>query len=87
MEHPGMNDAGIDGVNEPVGLICTSTITPEVVLKNYGENPLTSVTITYDLDGVTGPFVYNWTGNLPLPRNRSGVLPSFTAPYGSTPST
>ncbi|MBK8340471.1 MAG: T9SS type A sorting domain-containing protein [Flavobacteriales bacterium] len=83
MEHPGMNDAGIIGVNDPVGLICTSTITPEVVLKNYGENPLTSVTITYDLDGLTGPFVFNWTGNLPFLGSEVVTLPSFTAPYGS----
>ncbi|MBK6752543.1 MAG: hypothetical protein IPG69_02920 [Flavobacteriales bacterium] len=83
LEHPGMDDAGITAVNAPSGLVCTSTISPEVVLKNYGENPLTSVTITYDLDGLTGPFTYNWTGNLPFLGTEVVSLPSFVAPYGN----
>ncbi|MBK6752559.1 MAG: hypothetical protein IPG69_03000 [Flavobacteriales bacterium] len=83
VEHPGMDDAGITGVNAPVGLVCTSLMEPKVILTNFGENTLTSVTITYDLDGVTGPFSYVWTGTLPYLASEEVSLPSFIAPYGN----
>ena len=84
VEHPGRNDAGVTAINAPTGLVCTSFLEPEVVLTNFGENTLTSVNIVYDLDGgLTGPFVYNWTGSLPYLGTEVVQLPGFTAPYGT----
>jgi hypothetical protein len=42
--------------------VCT---TPVIRIKNTGSTPLTSLTITYGMNGAT-PSVYNWTGNLPF---------------------
>jgi hypothetical protein len=42
---------------------CDFTITPEIELINLGNNPITSITISYDVDGGT-PTTINWTGNL-----------------------
>lgn len=60
---PANDDAGISAVITPSGNICSSNITPEVTLKNFGANNLTSATINYDVDGGTNN-TYNWTGNL-----------------------
>ncbi|MCB0793006.1 MAG: proprotein convertase P-domain-containing protein, partial [Flavobacteriales bacterium] len=82
VQHPGLNDAGISLVNDPeAGLLCTSSITPQVELTNYGENTLTSVEIHYDMDGLN-PQVYNWTGNLPYQGTEIVDLPAFISPYG-----
>jgi hypothetical protein len=56
-------DAGISAIIQPSGAICASTIAPQVTLKNFGLNTLTSVTINYQVDGGTIN-TYNWTGNL-----------------------
>ena len=53
------DDAGIDAIIDPVGNFCGTNIVPQVTLKNFGANTLTSVTINYDIDG--GPNqTYNW---------------------------
>ena len=57
------NDAGISGVGGPSGLVCGTSITPDVTLKNYGANNLTSVDILYNIDGGANS-TYNWTGTL-----------------------
>ncbi len=83
LEHPGVNDAGIVDVISPTGLVCNSFLEPVVKLTNFGEATLTSVQIVYDLDGITGPFTYNWTGSLPYQDTTVVNLPGFTSPYGT----
>lgn len=68
-------DAGIDQINSPEGQICSGTINPEVILKNYGSDPLTSVTINYQVDA--NPVqTFNWTGNLTQGSTATITLPS-----------
>lgn len=75
------DDAGIQGVNYPTGQICAANFDPEVVLRNYGTSPLTSVTINYDIDN--GPNqVYNWTGNLASGATVNVALPNMTTSAG-----
>lgn len=47
-----------DGLN-----LCTSTVTPSVVLRNYGNNALTSTDITLYVNGIVTETI-DWTGNL-----------------------
>ncbi len=83
VEHPALDDAGMGAVLAPTGLVCTSFLEPQVELINYGENTLTSVDIVYDLDGgLTGPFLYTWTGSLAYGDTVVVNLPGFTSPYG-----
>lgn len=70
------DDAGISSIVNPDGTICASSFTPEIELTNYGTNALTTVTITYGVDGATNTF--NWTGNL-----ASGASTTVTLPVQS----
>jgi len=75
------NDAAIVEITSPIPSLCTNSFTPEVVLRNFGSNTLTSVTITYNWNGT--PQVYNWTGSLATGQTQSVTLPVQTAPDGS----
>lgn len=76
------DDAGISGINEPTGLYCDSNITPEVILKNYGTNDLTSVVINYDIDNGS-PSTYNWNGFLAPGATTTLILNSIATTSGS----
>lgn len=58
-------DAAIQLISAPAAAYssCNTSVTPEVVLRNYGSSTLTSCTINYQLDGGTVQ-TYNWTGSL-----------------------
>ena len=45
-------------------IICAPTTDLEVTFRNYGNVPLTSLDIIYDINGGT-PITYPWTGNIP----------------------
>lgn len=74
-------DAAIVDITSPTSSLCTNNFTPEVVLRNYGSDPLTSVTIEYEWNGT--PQTYNWTGNLATGQTETITLPAQTAPDGS----
>jgi subtilisin family serine protease/PKD repeat protein len=74
-----INDAGIQSITSPAGIICASTFQPEVILRNYGNDPLTSVTINYQTTG--GLQTYAWTGNLSPQQTELVTLPAM--PTGS----
>lgn len=60
--------------------ICTN---PIVKIRNTGSTTLTSLTITYGLNG--GPqSVYNWTGNLPFMDTATVFLGNFAWVQGAT---
>jgi hypothetical protein len=63
-------------------LICGESFDPVIVLRNAGSNNLTSVTISYDVDG-SGTQTLNWTGNLPQNGTETIYLPSTTASAGA----
>jgi hypothetical protein len=44
-------------------IICASETDISITFRNYGNQPLTSLDLTYDINGGT-PAVYNWVGNL-----------------------
>jgi PKD repeat protein len=75
-----LNDAGISAIISPEGIVCSSSILPIVELKNYGNNPLTSVTINFQTNGALQ--VFNWTGNLATGQSQNVTLPSISAASG-----
>jgi PKD repeat protein len=76
------NDAGISQVISPQGIICATSITPVVELRNYGSSPLTAVTINYQAGGA--PQVFNWTGSLASGLVTNVTLPALSVTNGST---
>lgn len=77
------DDAGIQSVTQPIGTYCETTITPSVVLRNYGANALTSVNILYEATGVAQQ-TYNWSGNLAPGSSTTIMLPTMTINSGSS---
>lgn len=94
-----ITDAGIQSIITPVGTLCSDSITPQVVLKNFGNVTITSCNINYKTD--TNPAsAFSWTGTLAAFATTNVLLPSlptyngnhtFTAftsnPNGTTDST
>ncbi len=76
------NDAGIEVVVSPSTQQCTATITPVVRLRNYGSNDLTSVDISYNIDGGMNQ-TFAWTGNISAGSTLDVSLPSTLA-FGGT---
>jgi hypothetical protein len=61
---PPAIDAGMYSFVSPIGSTPSAVPTPiSVKIKNYGTNPLTSVNITYELNG-TVKGTYAWTGSI-----------------------
>jgi subtilisin family serine protease len=76
------DDAGITSITAPNGSICATSETPVVVLRNYGSNTLSSVTINYSLDGGSNS-TYNWTGSLAQNGTANVSLPSISFAGGN----
>ncbi|MCE3295944.1 MAG: hypothetical protein K0R65_1658 [Crocinitomicaceae bacterium] len=75
-------DASITSIVAPVSSYCQTTFSPQVTLRNFGTNTLTSVTITYNVDGGTSQ-VYNWTGSLLTGASEIVTLDPVTAAVGA----
>lgn len=77
------DNAGIAGIISPNGNSCGSLmINPVVTLRNYGGNDLTSVTITYNIDGGTNQ-TFNWTGTLAPLGTVDVSLPAINSTTGA----
>ncbi len=76
------DDAAIQSITDPTGMICVDNFDPVVVLYNAGTNNLTSVTINYDIDAGTNN-TFNWTGNLAPGGTEVVTLPNLTTTGGS----
>ena len=63
-------DAGISEIIQPNGNICGSDFIPQIQLRNFGSNPLTTVSINWEWNGT--PNTFNWTGNLTTGQWRNG---------------
>jgi D-alanyl-D-alanine carboxypeptidase len=75
------NDAGIVDIIAPWEHFCSSNLIPELELMNFGNDPLTSVSINYNIDdGVTS--VFEWAGLLNTGETEQLFLPSVTADEG-----
>lgn len=71
------NDAGISGITVPSGTITTASVTPSVILKNYGTTTLTGTTISYKVDN-TASSNFVWTGSIAAGATATVSLPSIT---------
>ena len=76
------DDAGISGISSPSGPYCVDNFDPEITLRNYGTNNLTSVIINYDIDGLN-TLTYSWTGNLIPGATEIINLPNITTSAGT----
>lgn len=75
------NDAGISSILSPLptATVCDVTTTPQVVLKNFGNNALTSVKINATANGSTpAGYPFSWTGNLAPGATATVTLPAIT---------
>ncbi|MCX6353210.1 MAG: T9SS type A sorting domain-containing protein, partial [Bacteroidetes bacterium] len=57
------SDAGIDSIQSPTTNFCGGWKPVKVKLKNYGNDTLKAVTITWSVNGKLQP-AYKWTGNI-----------------------
>lgn len=65
----------------PGGTVCDLSITPVVTIKNRGFEVLTSLDITYSIDGGT-PLNYEWTGSLISAASEVVTLPAVATTAG-----
>lgn len=75
-------DAGITGILNPEGSLCTATVNPEFELRNYGSQTLNSVTLSYQYDGGASQTI-NWTGSLTQGGTEIIQLPTQTLGTGA----
>ena len=66
-------DAGVININNPSSSSCGDTLCPDITIKNFGSDTLTTSTINYQIDGTiynftwTGSLAPNYTENISLP--------------------
>ncbi len=72
------NDVSVVSI-EDIPATCETSVAPKVTIKNEGQNTLTSLAITYEINGDSHS--YNWTGNLPALWDETIELPevNYTA--------
>ncbi len=76
------NDAGIASVANPGTNICgDGIVTPLVTLQNYGSSNLTTVTISYTINGGT-PVDFIWIDNLGTGETQEVSLAPYMPPVG-----
>lgn len=74
-------DGAVTGVSSP-SILCTTTITPSIDIKNPGLTTLTSADVQYKLDN--GSYqTTSWSGSLPTGSTQSFTLPAITTTPGS----
>ncbi|PWL24098.1 MAG: hypothetical protein DCO96_15020 [Fluviicola sp. XM-24bin1] len=76
------DDIGVQAINAPTGTICGESFDPELVVRNYGTNTITSFTLNYDIDGGTNQ-TENWTGSLGAGQTTTIALPTQTTSNGA----
>ncbi|MBL7910202.1 MAG: T9SS type A sorting domain-containing protein [Bacteroidia bacterium] len=67
----------LTALDAKVGVTCTSSITPQVTVKNNGTTPLTTFTVTPYTDGIAG-ITTPWSGNLAVGASTTLVLNTTT---------
>ncbi|HEX5001005.1 MAG TPA: CARDB domain-containing protein [Bacteroidia bacterium] len=81
-EDVGVTTINIPGTTGPAG----NSISPEVIVKNYGINPQTTFPVEYTIDTGSGPVVTGsgtYTGNLGPGATATVTLSSFIVPTGT----
>ncbi|TNE54448.1 MAG: T9SS type A sorting domain-containing protein [Bacteroidetes bacterium] len=75
-------DVGVHAIVTPTSTNCGGSYDPVVTIKNYGSTTVTSMTISYNVDGGT-PVNYNWTGSLASNAQTDVTLSSYSGTSGS----
>ena len=70
------NDVKVKEV-ESIDSQCATSIAPKIKIQNYGQTALTTLPITYSINGGT-PQAYNWTGNLVSFAKETVTLPAIS---------
>ncbi|MFI5141257.1 MAG: M43 family zinc metalloprotease, partial [Bacteroidia bacterium] len=79
--HPG--DAGVTGITSPSGSSCGGgTVTPKVVIKDWGNDSLKNTLINYVIDNGTVQ-TFTWTGALASLQSANVTLPGITPTVGT----
>lgn len=79
---PNDLDAGVTEVVSPFGYSCSTAISAEVLVQNFGSNTLTTLDIKYRLDGGSLQ-TYQYNGNIPTGEVISITLPVISASTGA----
>jgi hypothetical protein len=75
-------DAAITSIVAPTSSYCQTVFSPQINLRNFGLQTLTSVIITYNIDGGTNQ-IFNWTGNLVSGASEIVTLNSISTSTGA----
>jgi hypothetical protein len=75
-------DASISSIISPNETFCQTTFSPQVTLRNFGLQTLTSATITSNIDGGTNQN-FSWTGSLASGASETVTLNSVTTTNGN----
>lgn len=76
-------DAQLSSINQPSNgaQVCESSVAPSITIRNNGSVTLTSITVSYNLNGTNGSTT--WTGSLASNATTSFTLPSLNLNNGS----
>lgn len=80
------DDAGISAILSPTAgsIFCSPGVTPQVTLRNYGINTLTTVNISLTINGVVqAGYPYTWNGSLAQNATANLTLPAINLVSGS----
>jgi hypothetical protein len=76
------NNIGIERVQTPGSFICGNVVSPVVVVRNFGSNPVSSVRFTYQISN--GSTVdYTWNGQLATAARDTVYLPAASVSPGT----
>lgn len=75
------NNAGVS-IQNIDDIVCGNSINPEIIIRNFGSQNLTSLQVTYSLNGGSG-INLNWTGNLAINGSEIISIPSQNIQSGS----
>ncbi|MEZ5172350.1 MAG: S8 family serine peptidase [Bacteroidia bacterium] len=74
-------DASVFSIVSPVASTCETSVIPEIIIRNNGQNLINSVQVNISLDGIqVGTFT--WNGNLNSQQSIQISLPAFNATIG-----
>lgn len=76
------NDGGIIGVNSIPSFQCNTSLTPSVIIQNFGSNTLTTAVLQYNIDGSTPQFI-EWQGVLAPFFSDTILLPELNVAPGT----
>jgi hypothetical protein len=80
------NDAAITEIIYPEDLVCGNELAPQIIIKNFGGEALTSLDIEYSLDG-SEVFTYEWNGSVDFLFSESIELPAVMVDFNAGENT